>query len=171
MAYDHQINFSKNKARTTWKIINNEVSKKTKNENVQTLNISGTKDSNLYTLVETFNKYFSEVADNIYKKIKENYVKNNTNHNDYMTFMTEAFRSPFTNLIITKATSKEIEKIIGSLKSSYTQGYDEISNNILKACKNYISVPLSYLCNRMLFEGVYPERLKYAIIVPVHKKR
>lgn len=39
-----------------------------KNENVQTLNISGTKDSNLYTLVETFNKYFSEVADNIYKK-------------------------------------------------------------------------------------------------------
>jgi hypothetical protein len=87
-----------------------------------------------------------------------------------MTFMTEAFKSPFTNLIITKTTSKEIGKIIGSLKSSYTQGYDEISNNILKACKYYISVPLSYLCNRMLFEGAYPERLKYAIIVPVHKK-
>jgi hypothetical protein len=62
-------------------------------------------------------------------------------------------------------------RITGSFKSSYTQGYDEISNNILKACKNFINIPLSYLCNRMLFEGVFPERLKYAEIVPVYKKR
>jgi exonuclease III len=170
MAYDHQINFSKNKARTSWKIINNEVLKKTKNENVQTLNIKGKKDSNVYAVVEAFNKYFSEVADKIHKKIKGNDDQKSTNHNEYMGFMTEAFRNPFKNLTFTKTTNKEIEKIIGSLKSSFSQGYDEISNNILKACKNYISVPLSYLCNIMLFEGVYPERLKYAIILPVHKK-
>jgi hypothetical protein len=45
MAYDQQIKYSKNKARTTWKIINSEVLKKGKKENLQLLNTSGTKDS------------------------------------------------------------------------------------------------------------------------------
>jgi hypothetical protein len=84
--------------------------------------------------------------------------------------MSVAFGSPFPNIQIKKTTSSEIERIIGSLKSSKTQGYDEISNNILKACKTFISVPLSYLCNRALFEGIFPERFKYATIVPVYKK-
>jgi hypothetical protein len=121
------------------------------------------------SIVETFNKHFSEVSDNIHKKIKGNDVKDLTNHTDYMTYMNKAFKNPFPAIKITK-TSKEIERIIGSLKSSQTQGYDKISNNILKACKKCISVPIGYLCNKMLFEGVYPERLKYAIIVPVYKK-
>jgi hypothetical protein len=64
----------------------------------------------------------------------------------------------------------EIERIIGSLKSSKTQGYDKISNNILKACKFFFSVPLSYLRNLALFEGIFLESLKYATIVPVYKK-
>jgi hypothetical protein len=57
-----------------------------------------------------------------------------------------------------------------NIKVSQTHGYDEISNNILKACKTYISSLLSYLCNRVLFEGVFPDRLKYAKIIPVYKK-
>jgi hypothetical protein len=66
--------------------------------------------------------------------------------------------------------SFEMETVIESLKISHTHGYDEISNNILKACKTFISAPLSYLCNRVLFEGVFPDRLKYATIVPVYKR-
>jgi hypothetical protein len=65
--------------------------------------------------------------------------------------MSMAFGSTFPTIQILKTTSSEIEGIIGSLKSSKTQGYDEISNNILKACKIFIIVPLSYLCNRALF--------------------
>jgi hypothetical protein len=64
-------------------------------------------------------------------------------------------------------TSKQ-SHIIESLKSSHTHGYDEISNIILKACKAFISVPLSYLCNRVLFEGIFPDRQKYVTIAPVY---
>jgi hypothetical protein len=109
--------------------------------------------------VEVFNKYFSGVADTIHKKIKVNCKNVKTNSTNYMTYMPMAFGSTFPNIQITKTTSSEIERIIGSLKSSKTQGYDEISNNILNACKIFISVPLSYLCNLALFEGIFPERL------------
>jgi hypothetical protein len=132
---------------------------------MKTFNIVATKDN-----VENFNKYFSNVAEKINKRIKENDIRDITNRTGYMTYMTEAFKSPFPTITITKTTNKEIEKIIGSLKSSYTHGYDEISDNILKTSKNFIGVPLCYLCNKMLFEGGFPEGLKYGEIVPVYKK-
>jgi hypothetical protein len=74
--------------------------------------------------------------------------------------------SPFPTINITNTTSKETENIIMSLKSSQMHGYDEISNNILKACKTFIS----FLCKKVLFEGIFPDRLKYAIILPIHRK-
>jgi hypothetical protein len=92
------------------------------------------------------------------------------NGEDYMAYMDNAFGSPFPKIQISKTTSVEIERIIKSLKSSYTYGYGEISINILKACKTFISTPFSYLHNRVLFEGVIPDRLKYATIIPVFKK-
>jgi hypothetical protein len=156
--------------RATWNIINTELSKKNKRESIQALTVNGTINSDPQFLVKIFNDHYSEVADSIYSKIKENEVVNSMKHYDHMTFMSKAFKRPFSKLVTTKTSSREIEKIINSLKSSCTQGYDEISNNLLKACKNFISVPLSYICNKMLFEGAFPERLKYATVVPVYKK-
>jgi hypothetical protein len=97
--------------------------------------------------VEVFNKYFSGVADTIHKQIKENCKNEKTKSINYMTYMSMAFGSTFPNIQIRKTTSSETERIIGSLKSSKTPGYDKISNNILKACKTFISFPLNRLCN------------------------
>jgi Notch-like protein len=125
-----------------------------------------------YNIVEAFNGYFKKMADNICNKIKANSkpVSSTDDGEDYMACMDKAFGSPFPKIQISKTTSVEIERIIKSLKSSYAYGYDEISNNILKACKTFSSTPLSYLCNRVLFEGVFPGRLKYATIIPMFKK-
>jgi hypothetical protein len=87
-----------------------------------------------------------------------------------MTYLTNAFESPHPSIIITKTTSREMENTRLSLKSSKSHGYDEISNNILKNCKTFISQPISFLCNTVLFEGIYPDRLKYATIIPIYKK-
>jgi Notch-like protein len=120
--------------------------------------------------VEAFNSYFKKVADN-HNKIKANSKHmSSTDNGGYMAYMNKAFGSPFPKIQISKSTSVEIERIIKPLKSSCTYGYDEISNNILKSCKTFISTPLSYLCNRVLSDGVFPDRLKYATFIPVFKK-
>ena len=64
----------------------------------------------------------------------------------------------------------EIEKIIKSLKSKNTGGYDEISIWILKLSAPYIISALTCICNAILNIGIFPDRLKYAIIKPVFKK-
>jgi len=66
-------------------------------------------------------------------------------------------------------TSKETEQIIKSLKTKNSYGYDEISTNILKTSSPFISSPLNYIRNKMLFWGVFPDRSKYAVIKPLHK--
>jgi hypothetical protein len=120
-----------------------------------------------------FNSHFVRVADSILKMSKDNQTNRNnaipTNYvGNHMTYMAKSFARPFPNMQIWKTTNLETERVMESLKVSQTHGYDEISNNILKDCKTYISSPLSY---RVLFEGVFPDRLKYAKIIPVYKKR
>ena len=50
-----------------------------------------------------------------------------------------------------------------------TCGYDGISTKILKLSCPFISSPINYICNKMLFWCVFHDRLKYAIIKPLHK--
>jgi len=66
-------------------------------------------------------------------------------------------------------TTKEIEQIIKCFKAKNSYGYDELSTKILKINGPFISSPINYICNKMLFWGVFPDRLKYAIINPLHK--
>ena len=58
-------------------------------------------------------------------------------------------------------TTGEIEKIIKELKSKKSCGYDEITTKILKISSPFIVSPLTYICNRMLSTGTFPDRLKF----------
>jgi hypothetical protein len=55
------------------------------------------------------------------------------------------------------STIKEIEQIINSLKTK-------------NSFAPFISSPVNYIYNRMLSQDVFPDRLKYAIVIPLHKK-
>jgi len=68
------------------------------------------------------------------------------------------------------ASTHKTEKIIKSLKSKSTGGYDEISTRVPKLSTPYITSPLTYICNAILNTGTFPDRLKYAIIKPIFKK-
>ena len=59
-------------------------------------------------------------------------------------------------------TTNEIEKIIKELKSKQSYGYDEITTEILKMSSPFIVSPLTYICNRMLSTGIFPDRLKFS---------
>ena len=84
-------------------------------------------------------------------------------------FMEQAFNKPYPYMEYRCTTTKEIGQIIKSLKTKNSHWYDKISTKILKISCPFISSPINYVCNKMLFWGVFPGRLKYAIIKPIHK--
>jgi hypothetical protein len=59
--------------------------------------------------------------------------------------------------------------VIDKLKMTNSYGYDEIPVKILKSCKHFISSPLTYIINRSLATGIFPDRLKFSEIKPIYK--
>ena len=67
-------------------------------------------------------------------------------------------------------TTHEIDKIIHSIKFNDSSGYDEISSRILKISAPYVLSPLTFIFNKILSTGVFPERLKFSDVKPLYKK-
>jgi len=61
----------------------------------------------------------------------------------------------------------QIIKYLKNTKNSY--GCDKIFTKILKISSPFTSSPLNYICNKIIFWGIFPDRLKYAVIKPLHK--
>jgi hypothetical protein len=78
-------------------------------------------------------------------------------------------KNPFDNIAWKYVSTQEVKKIINPLKNSNATSYDEITTRLLKLSTPYIISPLTYICNLALNTGVFPERLKYAIVNPIHR--
>jgi hypothetical protein len=64
----------------------------------------------------------------------------------------------------------ETEKIIQYLKCKNSYGYDEISSRILKISTPYVLSPLTYIFNKILSTGTFPERFKFSEVKLLYKK-
>jgi hypothetical protein len=55
------------------------------------------------------------------------------------------------------------------LKNKNSSGSDEITTKIIKISKPFIISPIINICNKMLAQGIYPQRLKFSLIRPIYK--
>ena len=65
-------------------------------------------------------------------------------------------------------TLEEMNKIISSLKNG-APGYDDINASVLKLISSCVASPLVYLCNKSLAQGIFPNELKLANVLPLYK--
>ena len=90
--------------------------------------------------------------------------------NDPLTYLRQNSKQPSSAIRSKNTTTHEIEKIIHSMKLKDSHGHDEISTRILKMSAPYILSPLTYISNKMLSKGVFPDRLKFSEVKPLYKK-
>jgi hypothetical protein len=119
-------------------------------------------------IADNFNKYFISVADSIISSVKSgnNDHENNTNPIKYLF---NCIKHPFPNIPWFYTFTGKIENISQSLKTKNFCGHDEIPIKILKISTPFIISSLTYICNKSLFSGVFPSRLKSSIIKPKFK--
>ena len=122
--------------------------------------------TNQNTIANIFNSYFLSIAESLNSG---NNKHTNIKDPNPISYLINSFHRPFPKISWHYASTYEIEKIIKSLKSKITGGYDEISTQILKFSAPIISL-LIYICNAILNTGIFPVRLKYTIIKPIFKK-
>jgi len=117
----------------------------------------------------------ANIFENYFFSIGESHNSGNNKHSNTkepnpVSYLINSYHQPFPKMSWHNATTHEFEKIIKSLKSKNTGGYDKISTCVLKLSTPYIISPLTYICNAILNTGTFPDRLKYAIIKPIFKK-
>ena len=124
-------------------------------------------NSNPVTITNVFNTYFSSVARKLIEKLPEN---NHLAHKDPLINLNSNFKTPISSLRFNYTTTHEVNSIIYSLKTKDSYGYDEISSRILKIDAPYILSPLTHIFNKILSNGIFPERLKFSEVKPLFKK-
>ena len=126
------------------------------NERFQLNDGSVTTDSKVIS--NKFNEFFVNVGPALANKIPqqdtppEQYLKNRLVYSLYLEPVTE----------------NEIIRLVQSLKEA-AAGYDGLSSSILKLSLSHISRPLTYICNLSLVEGVFPDEMKIANVIPLFK--
>ena len=73
-------------------------------------------------------------------------------------------------MVLNNTTTEEITKIVGNLKNKKSTGYDGISNEILKCCSPILEPYVADVFNKCLEQGIFPEPLKIARVIPLCKK-
>jgi hypothetical protein len=62
-------------------------------------------------------------------------------------------------------------KLIKSLKAKKSSGLDNISAHFLKKIGHSIAEPLSIIINKSIFNGIVPDDIKLAKIIPIYKSK
>ena len=110
-------------------------------------------------IANKFNDFFLNVAEKLSDKIE----KKNSSHQDYL-------KNPNKSRFYLKETAPdEVVKIINQLDIKKSGDIYNISPEIVKLSNQVVADALSIIFNRCIREGHFPDALKMAKIIPIHK--
>lgn len=148
--FHERLQNSDNKSKCVWDIVN-EV--KGKNNSRKDVGIEGEPR----TIAENFNSYIINSASNLVSQLPNKPFSCQIEVSDRSMFVKNANR-------------QEIIDIVKNLKNKMSCGDDGVPTSLLKFCINEIVNPLCYIVNNSLRYGIFPESLKVALVIPLHKK-
>ena len=160
--YKACFNRYKNDIKNTWVTINDILNRlKTKKCFPDSFNINNENVTEKTTIVNKFNLLFTEIGPKLASQIMP---IENCSYKDYLLNPAQC-RFSF-NLV----TEDIVIKIIDSLKPKKSFGHDLLSTYVLKKIKTEVSKAITIVINQSLATGIFPDSLKIAKVVPVHKK-
>ena len=77
---------------------------------------------------------------------------------------------PTSNFYFSPISQDDVSKIIASLRSKSSFGHDGMSTKFLKTLVPVLLRPLTLIINQSLTTGIFPDQLKIAKVLPIHKK-
>ena len=123
------------------------------------LNVDGAIISDPYKIGNKSNIFYTTVVQKLVDKMK----KPVTDYKDYLKDETEkSFDMPAT-------CPTEVEKLIINLDCSKSSDIYDISVKFVKISSTYIANILSHIFNKSFLDGIFPQKLKYAFVLPMHR--
>ena len=145
-----------------WKGIKEIINIKSKNYDHPTcLQVGDHNITDPIQISNSFNDYFTTIADKILEKRKYNGTKS------YRDFLSNRLLE---NFVFEDCNENEIKSIISSLDISKSSGPNSIPTCILHLLKDVICIPLKQIFNLSFSTGQHPDILKISKTIPIYKK-
>jgi hypothetical protein len=133
-----------------------------KTDDISQMRIQDKQINNPQVIAEAFNKYFIIDAGKM--------PADNLKRQEAIKLLRESKNDDILEMKLISTTGNEKKHVTESFKSKNSAGYKGISCRILKYSIHAIAKPLSHICNASLNQGIYHDRLKFAIVMPIYKK-
>ena len=160
--YSNKCEEIRNNGPKLWKLIN-KITNKTRNKQsiIEKIKVDGILIERPKEISNALAEYFASIGNNLSNKLQPSKHSLRYYINKIPSCPSTMFASP--------TTPTEISNLLNSLVNKHSSGYDNISNHMLKWLRPVISEPLSIIFNQSINQGVFPDLMKIAEIVPLHK--
>ena len=151
-----------NNTKILWKLINQTIGKcKSGSSIIHYITVDGLKTYQPKKIANSFGEFYSNLAENLAVSI----TPGSKDINYYLQKMPRSLNS----LVLYETTRTEVEQIISKLPNKTSHGHDKLSNTLLKDMGKSLSYPLSKIFNQSLTQGVFPNHMKLAEVIPLYK--
>jgi len=155
--FSNQIEKYTTNAKKQWKIVNEVISNTKPRNKITKLKLHDKTITDDKHISETFNTYFCSIAGKLKNEIPP------TNHRSYPNF-----KQVQNSIFLKPCTEYEVADLVKQLKNTSTSDYNA---PVIKLA--FLNTPLpkilSQVINSSLTHGVFPELLKTAKVIPIHK--
>ncbi|XP_057295684.1 uncharacterized protein LOC130624132 [Hydractinia symbiolongicarpus] len=152
---------NKNNSKAIWDGVRSIISlRSAKSPTPSCLNINNNLTTDALTISNSFNSYFSSIADKLRKSIPPSFK----HFSSYL-------KNPTANSIFFRPTNDlEVLDCISLFDKKKSTGPFSIPYQVLLPTKKLFAVPIAKLINLSFSTGIYPSSLKIAKVIPVYKK-
>jgi hypothetical protein len=113
-------------------------------------------------VAQNFNDFFIKIGPSFAEKIRQSSIS-------YKEYLDKIGRNQH-SMFILPTDEAEILKIVRNMKPKTSCGFDVLSPNLIKRVIQPLLLPLKYLLNASLEQGVVPQKMKIAKVTPIFKQ-
>jgi hypothetical protein len=147
----------KSNIKKQWDIIKEIINRKKVCNEISSIIVEGKEISSENEIAQKFNEFFVNIGPQLASKIPKN-------NKSPLTYMEKVYDTIF----LKPVTENEIVNTILKMKEA-SAGYDNISTKVVKLTYLHFLKPLTHVCNLSFRDGVFPDELKIAKVIPIFK--
>ena len=162
--YFDKCNEFRSNTKKLWQTINSLCGKQNDKTNVVTcLKINNIRNYNANAIANEFSSHFASVG----KMYADKIPKSTQSIDTYLSKM----QSNKGSIFLQPTNPEEIKRLIGKLPNKGSSGFDQIDNILLKKLELEVATQISKIANASISQGIFPELMKNALIVPLYKSQ
>lgn len=159
--FDKILKEQSNNIRGTWKILNSIIGKnKNQKKYPEQFKQNNSIITNKKDISNGFNNFFVNIGPDLAKSI---IPQENSDIKDYLKESTSK------SMFIKPTNEKEILDIVSQADAKHSTDSNGLSMHILKKVFGSVCWPFTEICNKSLLNGVFPESMKVAKVIPLFK--